>query len=432
MFQMVRCAQTAGMDRKKCLPHGIPASIMIAMSDSSRKSFFPFFLLTALAFAFPLAAIAAEEDHQPVPVPTADRSFQFEVQHAIDRGLLWLRLNRHAEGWWSTPDQPAVTALALLAIQSDPSAADRESSPAWLETSYDYLMHSRQEDGGIYRKGLVTYNTALGMLALIAARQPDYEPIIRRARAFLIGLQSDFNEKGKADSPFDGGIGYGGSYEHSDMGNTLQALEALYYSRHLSGDKSTSNTQDLDWGAAIHFLENCQNLPAYNEQPWASDDPANKGGFVYYPGLSKAGAATNSATGRVALRSYGSISYAGMLSYIYAQLPKEDPRIQAVLEWLRGNYTLEENPGMGAQGLFYYFHTMSKALSIYGMDKLYLADGTEIDWKNQLAMRMINLQKPDGSWLNDQHGRWWENDPALVTSYAVLTLERILNAPEGL
>jgi squalene-hopene/tetraprenyl-beta-curcumene cyclase len=214
------------------------------------------------------------------------------------------------------------------------------------------------------------------------------------------------------------------------MGNTLQALEALYYSRHLLQDKTSVNSQDLDWKAAIHFLENCQNLPAYNEQPWASDDDSNKGGFVYYPGLSKAGTVTNSITGRVALRSYGSISYAGMLSYIYAQLPREDPRIQAVLEWLRRNYTLEENPGMGSQGLFYYFHTMSKALSIYGVDKLNLADGTEVDWKNALAMRMINLQKPDGSWLNDQHGRWWENDPALVTSYAVLTLERILNSAD--
>jgi squalene-hopene/tetraprenyl-beta-curcumene cyclase len=43
-------------------------------------------------------------------------------------------------------------------------------------------------------------------------------------------------------------------------------------------------------------------------------------------------------------------------------------------------------------------------------------------------MHLINLQKPDGSWLNDRHGRWWENDPALVTAYVVLTLERIHRA----
>jgi len=48
--------------------------------------------------------------------------------------------------------------------------------------------------------------------------------------------------------------------------------------------------------------------------------------------------------GRVALRSYGSISYAGLLSYIYADLQRDDPRVQAAFDWLRGNYTLDEIP----------------------------------------------------------------------------------------
>ena len=43
-------------------------------------------------------------------------------------------------------------------------------------------------------------------------------------------------EKGKSDDPMDGGVGYGGRYPHSDLSNTMQALEALYYSRHLAED----------------------------------------------------------------------------------------------------------------------------------------------------------------------------------------------------
>jgi squalene-hopene/tetraprenyl-beta-curcumene cyclase len=39
-------------------------------------------------------------------------------------------------------------------------------------------------------------------------------------------------------------------------------------------------------------------------------------------------------------------------------------------------------------------------------------------------MKLINLQKGDGSWANE-NGRWWEKDPALVTSYAVISLEII-------
>src|SRR6185503_2541921 len=123
--------------------------------------------------------------------------------------------------------------------------------------------------------------------------------------------------------------------EHSDMGNTLAALEALYYSKRLVDDKNLAEAKDLDWAAAIQFLQNCQNLPAYNKQPWASDDPKNKGGFVYYPGHSMAGGDTNATTGRVALRSYGSISYGGMLSYLYAELQPDDPRVTAVFDWLR-------------------------------------------------------------------------------------------------
>ena len=64
-------------------------------------------------------------------------------------------------------------------------------------------------DGGIYRKELQNYNTALSLLALVSARKPEYEPTIRNARQWLTGQQIDLGEKGKIDSPFDGGVGYG-------------------------------------------------------------------------------------------------------------------------------------------------------------------------------------------------------------------------------
>ena len=92
--------------------------------------------------------------------------------------------------------------------------------------------------------------------------------------------------------------------------------------------------------------------------------------------------------------------------------------------WLRTNYSLEENPGMGAQGYFYYLHLMTKALNTEGVDQLEIANGKKIDWRRDVAMRLINLQKADGSWQND-NGRWWEKDSNLVTAYAVMSLEII-------
>src|SRR4051812_40548795 len=361
-----------------------------------------------------------------VAIGPNDISFRNEVQQAIHRGLTWLKENQNTNGYSSTPDQPAVTALALAAYQGDPARTPTAREPGWVQNGYEFILNSAKPDGSIFRTNLVTYNTSLCMMALLAANKPEYEPILRKARRFLIGLQGDFGEKGKTDTVFDGGIGYGSKYEHSDMGNTLAALEALYYSKHLARDSTLADNADLNWKAAIQFLQNCQNLPAYNKQPWASNDPRNKGGFIYYPGQSMAGSETN-ANGRVALRSYGSISYAGMLSYIYCDLKHDDPRVQAVFDWLRRNYTLEENPGMGPQGLFFYFNTMSKALSLYGVDELPLQTGDKVTWRRDLAMKLINLQGRDGSWENSNN-RWWEKDPALVTSYALLTLERLYRA----
>jgi squalene-hopene/tetraprenyl-beta-curcumene cyclase len=355
----------------------------------------------------------------PSPAPAAplqsNLSLRHEVDHAIERGADWFVKNQSERGFWSTPDHPAITALALVALQGKKSDADE--LPV-LKRGYDFLLQNRHDDGSFHGgKGLVNYNTSIALLALVAARDDHYKPHIVAARKYLIGTQIDLGEKGKIDTRFDGGVGYGSKYEHSDMANTVQALEALYYSKQAATD--SPGASDLNWKAAIQFLQNCQNLPAYNQQ--ASSDPNDRGGFVYHPDESKAG--TNEINGRIALRSYGSISYAGLLSYIYADLDKSDPRVQAVFEWLHKNFTLEENPGMGPQGLYYYFHTMAKALSAYGINELPTASGP-VKWREKLALRLLNLQRRDGSWENE-NGRWMEKDPALVTAYAMITLKII-------
>lgn len=243
-----------------------------------------------------------------------------------------------------------------------------------MKKGYAFLLKNVQPDGGIYAKGLLNYNTSLAMMALVTANNPAYEPILRRARAFTVRQQTDTDAAGTPDKPFAGGVGYGDKTKNSDLSNTLVALEALYHTRHLIKDTAAAETQDLNWQAAILFLQQCQNLPGYNKQPWASDDAQNKGGFVYDPGASKAGE-VKLPNGRVALRSYGSMSYAGLLSYIYADLKPTDPRVTAVLDWLRDNYTLDENPGLGAQGLYYYYELMTKALTACHVDTLELKNG---------------------------------------------------------
>jgi len=126
----------------------------------------------------------------------------------------------------------------------------------------------------------------------------------------------------------------------------------------------------------------------------------------------------------MALRSYGSMSYAGLLSLIYADLEPGDKRLKSVLKWLGNNYTLKENPGLGQQGLYYYYHAMTKSLVAAGIDLLEGSDGTKIDWRKDLGRLLVSNQGKDGSWINE-NSRWWENDDILVSSYVVLTLEQL-------
>ena len=124
---------------------------------------------------------------------------------------------------------------------------------------------------------------------------------------------------------------------------------------------------------------------------------------------------------RVALRSYGSISFAGMMSFAYARVGKDDNRVKAVIDWLGSNYTLDENPGMGQEGLYYYYHLMAKALSAQKVEFLKREDGNMVQWRRDLAKRLISLQKKDGSWQNPTK-RWMEGNPVITTSYVVVAL----------
>ncbi len=367
------------------------------------------------------AAAGADISVPPISLqPATNTSVRYEVRHAIDKGLAWLEQNQSTNGYWSTPDHPAMTSLVLDAFELRPDR-DPKSEPVAVKKAYDFLMSCVQPDGGIYQKELPSYNTSVALMALLLRDRPEYQPVIAKARKFLIGLQV---ESGDPENPFNGGIGYGATDKKPDLSNTVLAMEALHFSKRPGNDTGTPEP-DLDWKAAIHFVQCCQNLPGSNPEKWASDDPQNKGGFVYAPGVSMAGE-TNLPSGRVALRSYGSIGYAGLLSYIYADLKPDDPRVSAVKDWLRTNYTVEENPAMGSSGVYYYYFVMAKALTLCDLGALNTTDGKAVNWREQLALKLINLQQADGSWANS-NGRWWEKDPALDSAFSLIALDMICN-----
>ena len=355
--------------------------------------------------------------------PSNNLSIKLEIERSLDLGLDWLSKEQNqSSGNWGLDEYPALTGLAVRSFLGHPSSQVSRKYGKSLSKGIDFIRSKVQSDGGIYGKGLASYNTSICMMALMQARNSEDDSIIQNARKFLVNQQSDFDRKGETDNVFDGGVGYGSRWAHSDLSNTHLAMEALFYAK-----KTYNNTEqeiiDLDWDAAISFVSKCQNLPSTNNAMWVSEHPEDRGGFVYFPGSSMAGEIENP-NGSIALRSYGSMSYAGLLSFIYAEMDSKDPRVVAVKDWLIQHYTIEENPGMGPQGLFYYYHTMSKALSLSGITIIKNEKGQKKDWRKELSLHLLNLQTKDGSWVNN-NGRWWERDPILVTSYALLTLERI-------
>ncbi|MCP5277092.1 MAG: terpene cyclase/mutase family protein [Thiobacillus sp.] len=380
------------------------------------------FLVASLGI-LPLASHAA--NNKVVTGSKPDISLRNEVEHAIGKGLTWLANKQQPGGYWAQTEHPALTAMILTAFQGDPSGFYKRKYEQNIKLGYDYLVSNVKPDGSIYVKDLPNYNTALSMLAFVVANNAAYEPILKNGRKFLISQQDDFGNKGMGDHPLDGGMGYSGSYQHSDINNTTTALEALYYTRYLKSDVANDpEAKDLNWKAVTQFISRTQNLQGTNDQPWASNDAQNKGGFIYFPENSMAGQDTLP-DGKVVYRSYGSASYNGLLSLTYSQVDVKDPRVKGVLEWINRNFNLEENPGMGQAGLFFYYHTLAKGLSVAGIDKLPLKNGQSVKWRPALAKRLLDLQGSDGSWINHQNGRFWERDPHLATTHAVTALEII-------
>jgi squalene-hopene/tetraprenyl-beta-curcumene cyclase len=129
--------------------------------------------------------------------------------------------------------------------------------------------------------------------------------------------------------------------------------------------------------------------------------------------------------GTRALRSYGSMTYAGYKSMLFAGLSRDDARVKAALDWAAARWTMEENPGLGKQGLFYYRLALARAMSASGKDSIADSAGVRHDWRRELVDALARSQRADGSWVNDQD-RWMEGEPDLVTAYAVLALEEAI------
>jgi squalene-hopene/tetraprenyl-beta-curcumene cyclase len=119
------------------------------------------------------------------------------------------------------------------------------------------------------------------------------------------------------------------------------------------------------------------------------------------------------------------MTYAGFKSMLYAGLSPDDLRVRAAYDWIRRHFTFDENPGLGQQGLYYYYHAMSRALRVAQQHTITDVNGAAHNWREALIDALAERQRDDGSWVNEAD-RWMEGNPELVTAYALLALEEAL------
>lgn len=338
-----------------------------------------------------------------------------QADTAINKGALFLIASQSEDGSWAGDKSPGITALVLSALIEHPEI--HPDHPA-VERGLAYLFRFQRDDGGIYQSGglIKSYESSV-VLSLLSQFPGDaHKKRIERLQRFLKENQWDESEDISRDNVFYGGAGYGRG-KRPDLSNTNVMLDALH--------DSGLDPNDPAYKKALIFIQRCQMLTEFNDQDYAKG--ATNGGFIYAPangGESKAG--THLVDGKEQLRPYGSMTYAGFKSMLYAGLKRDDPRVRAAYDWIRAHWTLDENPNMPAaqakEGLFYYYHTVGRALAAWGEDHLETADGKKHNWRSALTTTLTKQQRDDGSWVNDAD-RWMEGEPALCTAYAMRALQ---------
>ena len=379
------------------------------------------------------------------PAAGLDQEHRSLAEQTIQRGVEFLRQRQNDDGSWMPQPGPAVTGMVVGVLLDRPEVD--ENDPA-VAAGLAYLLNRAQPDGSI-RDGadgiLANYNTAIALSALSKVHgNPEAAGALAKAQDYLRGLQwtaGDTTPDGEtidADHPFFGGVGYG-NHGRPDLSNLQFMLQGLRDSGVSSSDPAFQN--------ALVFISRCQGIDANDFFPDGvlPDD----GSFIYATSISKdlVGVPESKANptemdeakaGRAVsgLRGYGSMTYAGFKSLLYADLDRSDPRVAAAVDWLSRHYTLEQNPGlpesMKLQGLYYYYMAQSRALAAWGSTTLTVSETAddetappadrEVDWANALIDKLASLQREDGSFVNEAD-RWMEGDPDLVTAYALIALQ---------
>jgi squalene-hopene/tetraprenyl-beta-curcumene cyclase len=352
---------------------------------------------------------------------------------ALEKGIEYLFSHQKEDGSILGDDPGSdqtllgSTMLAVYGASQAPKEV-REKFENKIAKGCEYILKRRMTDGSFQgTEGVPTYTTALAIMALQGADPVKYAEAVKGGQEYLIKAQY-YSEVDPDDLSY-GGWTYGQTEKGENKPANLSTTQFAVMALHETGVPADN---EVFKRAAIYAQRSQNNSETNDAKGWKI---LNDGGFAYGPKMTRASADKKGLVdenGQEYFPSYASMTYAGFKTLLYANLKKNDPRVAAALNWIKSNYTLDKNTGMGyrenekkemeQQGLYYFYNAFAKAMDALGQKEFVDANGAAHNWAAELSEKLIGKQAQDGSWVNPQD-RWQESLRTVVTGYSIDALD---------
>jgi hypothetical protein len=376
--------------------------------------------------------------------PKEDADFQKSVQQAIDNGVKWLLIRQEGSGRFPGFSDArgdiyplGMHALATLTIIKGGCPVDGPEVTKALKALESLYATNRN--------ALYTYEVGLSLMVLDAkvTTVPKGKPEPKKppkalgrdlelATELSNWIQKQQRPEGLWRYP-DGGV---------DLSNTQYAALGLWSAHRLGIEvnkgvvrrmlEATLERQQPD-GPSVPFYQDVRAYLARRGERRSSSGIKAKG-WRYLP--EELVTLADGTTKKIVYPYSGSMTSAGIAILAIGRdilgkgdswLSTKDSLVRTSmwegLAWIQSNWELRDNPGQAGNWPFYW---------IYGLERCARLSGVEFvglhDWYHEGSIRLIDDQRPDGSWpkthrmkpKGDQNVRWWSDQ--VDTCFAILFL----------